>query len=734
MPSQPESSANSDSRLYRPSLVAVIFVLLCLVQLSAADLSRSLEARQPLKVGVSADSYPYGFVTPDGKWSGYSSDLMDAVGRTMNLQFTRVAARSSESHQRFKAGDYDLLQAYSQTEDRELFADFSVPYLTLQGAVFIARNSPVRTLQDFAGRKFAVVGAGSVAERFLRDHHLQPELVPVSSAEEGLRLVDLGRADGVFLSQLTAASLIEQLRFRNVKMLGSPIPGYDIRHCFAVRKGDAELLARLNEGLAILNRTGEFQVIYDRWFGRITGPLFTREQVIFYVAAALALGLAAALWGFLRQRALRKRIAGQASELMGKEALLDVLYNNIPMAISVIESTPYGHRVVAINQQAEAYYGLAWNRVSGQRLDQLVGASAWVTQLREILQRWPGEGTLLREEHPLSDQARLLMFTLVPLPSDRASHPRVCVLVEDISERRQLDDEIAQGRKLRAVGELVGGIAHEFNNLLTPVILKVDEIQADRAGDAPLRNELAVISTAARRAAELTRRLLTFGRKTESAPELVSLHSTVSAVFDLLRQTVDRRIVWINNVPADLPPLFLNLTDLSQVILNLLINARDTLAEKLGQPPDHWAPRIEVTAVALPPESGSRSPFTARATPASWQRLTVRDNGMGIPAEVQDRIFEPFFTTKEVGKGTGLGLATVWHLVTSFGGSIETESVAGTGTAFHIMLPVWSVPQQPPKTMVAPSPPDVSRDSHPGRGRRRASLRRDLRRDQARGP
>ncbi|MEO7600091.1 MAG: transporter substrate-binding domain-containing protein [Opitutus sp.] len=671
----------------------------------SADTLPPLSERQPITVGVTADSFPYGFITPDGRWSGYSSELMDAVARTMHLEIKREAASSSDSHRRFKAGEFDILQAYSQTKERQAFADFSVPYLTLQGAVFISKTgSRVKTLTDIAQLRFAVIGAGSVGESFLRDHHLQPQLVPVSSSEEALRAIENGRADAVFMSQLTAASVIEARRLHHVAMFGSPYPGYDIRHCFAVHKGDAELLARLNEGLAILNRTGEYQEIYDRWFGRIASPLFTREQVRTYVACALALGLLASVWGLLRQRALRKRIAGQAAELAGKEALLQALYDNIPMAISVIEAAPDGHRIVAINRQAEPFFGLAPAQAAGQLLHTVNLEPEWAKELRDVLQKWPTDGHHVRVERQLPTRHRLLTFTLVALPSGPAGQARVCVLVEDISERRQLDEEVAQGRKLRAVGELVGGIAHEFNNLLTPVMLKVDEIQLDRSDDVRLRGELSVINQAARRAAELTRRLLTFGRKTESQPEIVALSFAVSNVFDLLRQTVDRRIAWVNGVPPDLPPLFLNVTDLSQILLNLLINARDTLIEKLEQQPDGWEPCIQVEAVVLTPNSGTRLAFGGRAPALGWQRLTVRDNGMGIPAVVRERIFEPFFTTKEVGKGTGLGLATVWHLVTAFGGTIEVESKMNSGTAFHVLLPIIAAPQPTLKAVVAAAP------------------------------
>jgi signal transduction histidine kinase/ActR/RegA family two-component response regulator len=277
---------------------------------------------------------------------------------------------------------------------------------------------------------------------------------------------------------------------------------------------------------------------------------------------------------------------------------------------------------------------------------------------------------------------------------DTTGHTRLCVLAEDITQRRNLDEEIAQSRKLRAVGELVGGIAHEFNNLLTPIMLKVGQIELDWAHEPALQREIRLIAESVQRSSELTRRLLTFGRKADQRQEELLLATVINNCFSLLRLTMDRRIHWEQAVPPDLPPLYFNATDLNQIILNLVINARDTLLEKLAGARGEWVPLIRVEAALIP--AGSLTPIDG--TPShrqisGWQRLTIRDNGMGMPPEVRERIFEPFFTTKDVGKGTGLGLATVWHLVTETSGRIEVESTPGEGTAFHVYLPILLIPQ-----------------------------------------
>jgi CheY-like chemotaxis protein len=187
--------------------------------------------------------------------------------------------------------------------------------------------------------------------------------------------------------------------------------------------------------------------------------------------------------------------------------------------------------------------------------------------------------------------------------------------------------------------------------------------------------------------------LLTFGRKADQRLEQLMLATVVNNCFALLRLTMDRRIQWQQAVPPDLPPLYFSATDLNQIILNLAINARDTLIEKINTDHSDWTPFIRVEAAYLQAESiGPVDPTRSHRQVHGWQRFTIRDNGMGMPPEIKERIFEPFFTTKDVGQGTGLGLATVWHLVTAVSGKIEVESTRGEGTAFHVYLPMLAVP------------------------------------------
>jgi signal transduction histidine kinase/CheY-like chemotaxis protein len=673
-------------------------------------LEHSLAERQPLVVASTSDNFPYGYLDEQGRWQGFAVDVLNATARVTHLRIQRVVGPGHVIYDRFRAGEFDLLQAYSETPDRHAFADFSVPILTLQGALFVRKTgSAIHSVQDLNGRTFALIGRASIGEKFLTDYHLSPRIIQVDSSEQALAMVDAGNVDATFVSQLTALSVMKQARLRNVAMLGEPFSDYDIRHCFAVHRGDAQLLARLNEGLAVLHSTGEFNDIYRRWFGRTGLPLFTQVELATYVAIAFGLGLAATTWGLMRQRVLRKRIAGQAKQLADNEALLRALYETVPVAMCVLENREGVEWVLSANPQAALFIGKPADQMPGRPLDTLVQQQPWARELLTLLARRPEPGAFIEEERTLSDHRRII-FTVVSLAGS-GSTPRLCVLMEDITRRAALDEEMAQMRKLRALGELVGGIAHEFNNLLTPILVNASMIREDWPHDARLQQQVKMMAQAGNRAADLTQRLLAFGRKGQRAPEHVTIESIVEMCIALLEHTVDRRVTWENAVPPDLPPLYLNRTDLNQILINLLINARDTLLEKLEAPPPDWRPKIRISAACLPPSahrttSGVGFNREHREPAQGWQQLIVADNGMGMAKEVQERIFEPFYTTKEVGKGTGLGLATVWHLATSMGGRVEVESTPGQGSLFRVLLPMWPVPSNDQVT-VTPSAPKV---------------------------
>jgi PAS domain S-box-containing protein len=247
----------------------------------------------------------------------------------------------------------------------------------------------------------------------------------------------------------------------------------------------------------------------------------------------------------------------------------------------------------------------------------------------------------------------------------------------DVTDRKQLEEQFRQAQKMEAVGRLAGGIAHDFNNLLM-VILGYSDLLSERlAATDPLRKNAEQIRTAAQRAASLTRQLLAFSRKQILAPSVISIDSVVADMEKILRRLIGEDVQLETHSAADLWPVKADRSQIEQVIMNLAINARDAM-------PNGGRLMLETANVEL---DSSFSRHSVVMAPGKYVMLAVTDNGCGMDADTQAHLFEPFFTTKEKGKGTGLGLATVYGIVKQSGGYIWVYSEPGKGTTFKVYLP-----------------------------------------------
>jgi two-component system cell cycle sensor histidine kinase/response regulator CckA len=246
----------------------------------------------------------------------------------------------------------------------------------------------------------------------------------------------------------------------------------------------------------------------------------------------------------------------------------------------------------------------------------------------------------------------------------------------DITDRQDLEKQLRQAQKMEAIGRLAGGIAHDFNNLLTVITGNVELARAERE-PARIDSRLETIADASRTAAELTTQLLTFSSRQPVIPVLTLLDRAITESMRILSRTVGEDIVVrIEHREPDLP-VMIDPAQLSQILMNLVLNARDAM-------PAGGALTITTSQVELTAEHVAAGGIAA---PGTFARLAVTDTGLGMDDEQKARLFEPFFTTKELGKGTGLGMATVYGIVNQNAGFIKVESAPGTGTTVSVFLP-----------------------------------------------
>lgn len=278
----------------------------------------------------------------------------------------------------------------------------------------------------------------------------------------------------------------------------------------------------------------------------------------------------------------------------------------------------------------------------------------------------------------IGGKPRVLVLGIAPILLSGGSR-QVLVTVEDVTERRREEERIRTAQQLESLGRLAGGVAHDFNNALTVIKTVTELALQDLSPDHPLRSDLEQIQASADHAASLTRQLLAFARRQVLQPEVLDLNLVLEQLLPLLSRLVGEDI----EVSLRLHPggctVLADRGQLEQVIMNLATNARDAM-------PEGGLLTIESSIVELDAESAASHPGLGAG---SWVVVTVSDTGIGMPPEVKERVFEPFFTTKDPGRGTGLGLATVYGIVRQSGGVISVYSEPGEGTTFRIYLPLY---------------------------------------------
>jgi PAS domain S-box-containing protein len=305
----------------------------------------------------------------------------------------------------------------------------------------------------------------------------------------------------------------------------------------------------------------------------------------------------------------------------------------------------------------------------GQRMDEILAALPRDRQESVALWQRALDGqrfTVMREIGDPAFARDEFEITYSPVRDERGEILGASQVVRNVTERRRLESAAAETRRLEALGRLAGGVAHDFNNLMTAVVGYAGIIAQSLPAHDPRQADLGEIEKAATRAGELTQQLLAFARRRVVAPKVIDVGALVGGFLRLIDPLLGSTVRLTVRIGSDLPAVNIDPAQFEQVLMNLAVNARDAM-------PDGGALSVDVVRT--------------RYRDGGGVRITVRDTGVGMEPAVLERIWEPFYTTKPQGKGTGLGLATVHGIVHQAGGDITVESTPGVGTVFHVLLP-----------------------------------------------
>ena len=544
--------------------------------------------------------------------------------------------------------------------------------------------------EEAADRRSALLAAAIETMREVARSELDADAMTERIAR---RAMELTGADGALFGSLEGDYVVFRSsvgfyeRTPPPVHIGNSLAGYCLESGDVVRCDDADLDPRVDRAAAAAFDVRSMVQVPLVYRGDTIGVLSvsSRRRAAFtdddgHLLQLLA-GVTAALISHASAYATKSALVAERTAaldaLRDAHEMLSTLVRASPLAITTLSPD---FVVTSWNPAAETMFGWSASEVVGRPLPGIGADESDDSRQRRHALASGAQRTQSYEERRLRRDGSVVDVAVAAASlADAQGRPRGMVYIfSDVTERRRLEARLRQAQRMEAVGQLAGGVAHDFNNLLTIMQLHAEALLAELPADDPLRDDAAEIQRQSERAASLTRQLLAFSRKQLLQPRALDLNATVREVEKMLRRVIGERISLAVSLADTLSTVMADPNQVVQVLLNLAVNARDAM-------PDGGTLTLRTADVWLDAAYGDAH---GAVVPAGWYAmLEVSDTGMGMDRPTQQRVFEPFFTTKEPGKGTGLGLATVYGIVKQSGGYIWVYSESGLGATFKVYLP-----------------------------------------------
>ncbi|NLF38352.1 transporter substrate-binding domain-containing protein, partial [bacterium] len=617
-----------------------------------------LPAHRRIVVGGDWNYPPYEYLDEKGIPAGFVVDLTRAIAREMGIDVEIRLGPWTNILAGLATREIDVVQGMFYSPERDRWLDFTQPHLANHYVAVTRAGTgvPPATLADLKNKRI-VVQRGDLIHDYLVKNGLERQITAVESHEHLLRELAEGKHDCGIAVRISALRLIEKNGWTNL-VLGRQ-PFLSAEYCYAVPQNERALLAEFAEGLRVLDESGEYRRIRQKWLGR-----YDEERrpalaaVLRYVAMAVTPLALLLLVIFLWSWSLRSQVARRTEELRRSEEQFRSLVEGAPDAIFVQTDGRFAY----VNSNACRLFGAeSKEQLVGQPVIDRVHPSSRVLS-GERLQRLDRQ----KEHVPMLEEVYLRLdgsevhVEVSAVPMDYEGKPGALVFVRDITERRRaaaeqrnLQAQLIQAQKMESVGRLAGGVAHDFNNMLGVILGHAEHVLEHLPPPNPLHDDVQEIATAAKRSSEITQQLLGFARKQTIAPRVLDVNGAVERILKMLQRLIgeDINLAWMPG--RDIWPVKVDPSQIDQILANLCINARDAI-EGVGNV------TIETENVTFDEAYCEQH---HGFLPGEYVRLAVSDSGCGMDKQTMAHLFEPFFTTKGVGKGTGLGLATIYGIV-----------------------------------------------------------------------
>ena len=657
---------------------------------------------------------PHYLVDENGEAQGFAIDILNEVALRMSLDVTYVIKDDwSQTANALKQGKADLIPNLGISPERENYFDFTSPVETFPISIIVRSDTKhIRNGRDLLNKTVGVVKF-NVGAKIARQY-VNNELVVYPQPENALIALLAGHVDALVYPKSVIQKVARESDLgHRINILPAPLK--EIKRAMAVARGNTALLMRLNAGIATLVQSSEYEEIYSKWYGK-PAPYWTVNRVMLVAFGVILLTIIIAiLWRNHTLAGLNKRLVVSAE---AEKAIEKALKESSLLMQNVLDSTP--DLIFVKNKQLQTIMcNKAFSLAVGKNPEEIYGntdiENGWDPELvkgnpdknirgfeQDDLEALSGKD-VYNPYDPANVEGETRIFDThkLPLRDSEGNIIGMLGVARDITERKvselereELQQQLQQAQKMESIGQLTGGVAHDFNNILASILgftsLALQRFVKD---DQPeLREYLNEVTHAGERARDLVSQMLAFSRTGINAAAPMQLPVGLQEITKMLHATLPSSIQLSTEIDVDVPSVMMDPGKLQQILLNMCINARDAIGEKGNI--NIQVCEVQVGNEPLQFEPGSRvlrdecDACHNKIAKGEYVRLSVRDTGAGIEKDKLRRIFEPFFTTKEVGKGTGMGLSMVHGIVHDSGGHILVDSQPGIGTVFHMLFPV----------------------------------------------
>ncbi len=665
-------------------LVAISFLLIC---------PEFSWASTRLKVGVYSNK-PLVFQGEDGSWHGLCIDLLKDIAAREGWELEYVPGTWRQCLQRLKTGKIDLQVAIGWSAERARYFSFSSePVVVTWGIIYVKPNSTIISIVDLKDKTVATLEDDIHRQVFadlLQRFQITCRLVDVRQYAEVFDLLQKGEVDAGLVNRLYGSVNERHYAVERTAIIINPI-----KVCYAASPVQKTVLATIDSYLARMKKESgsTYYQLLEHWLGAGVPP---RQVVPPWVKWGLGMAFLSICFFLVANTILKRQVAARTAELRQANDRLSLSRKNLSLALKGADLGLWNWDIntgkLQVNNRWYTMLGYEAGEfpLSYEKWEELVHPDDLEAVLKKIDQHLTGDETFYHDEYRLRAKDGSWVWIQSRgkiMARDKNGKPlRATGIHQDITrerlaedQRRQLEIKMQQAQKLESLGVLAGGIAHDFNNILTAILGNNDLALMELSPSSTARARIEASSQAVRRAAELAQQMLAYSGKGRFLIADIDLNELVTDMGHLLKVSIAKQVVMQYHLAKNLPAISADVSQLRQVVMNLITNASEAIGERSGV--------VNLTTGVMDASREYlRDSYLDENQPAGlYVFLEVSDTGCGMDKETISHIFDPFFTTKFTGRG--LGMAAVLGIVRGHHGAVKVYSEPGKGTTFKILFP-----------------------------------------------